>query len=42
MRSLNKIGVIGLDYVGLPKAVVFASKGYKVVCVDVDARRLTL
>lgn len=40
MRDLNKIGVIGLGYVGLPTAVVFASNGYEVVGVDVDARKV--
>jgi UDP-N-acetyl-D-mannosaminuronic acid dehydrogenase len=40
MRSLNKIDVIGLGYVGLPTAVVFASRGFSVVGVDVDAGRV--
>jgi UDP-N-acetyl-D-mannosaminuronic acid dehydrogenase len=40
MRSLNKIGVIGLGYVGLPTAVVFASRGFSVVGVDVDAGKV--
>jgi len=40
MRGLNKIGVIGLGYVGLPTAVVFASRGFSVVGVDVDAGKV--
>ncbi|MCC6053885.1 MAG: nucleotide sugar dehydrogenase [Thermosphaera sp.] len=35
-----KISVIGLGYVGLPTAVVFASKGFSVVGVDVDAGKV--
>ena len=31
-----RIAVIGLGYVGLPSATVFASKGFSVVGVDVD------
>jgi UDP-N-acetyl-D-mannosaminuronic acid dehydrogenase len=34
------ISVIGLGYVGLPTAVVFASKGFNVVGVDVDAGKV--
>jgi len=40
MRGLNKIGVIGLGYVGLPTAVVFASRGFSVVGVDVDVSKV--
>jgi UDP-N-acetyl-D-mannosaminuronic acid dehydrogenase len=40
MRGLYKIGIIGLGYVGLPTAVVFASRGFSVVGVDVDINRL--
>ena len=32
----EKIAVVGLGYVGLPTAAVFASKGFSVVGVDVD------
>src|SRR3989344_6515375 len=34
-----RIGVIGLGYVGLPLAVAFARRGFKVAGVEVDARR---
>ncbi|NAZ24820.1 MAG: hypothetical protein GU357_03560 [Thermofilum sp.] len=40
MLSRRCICVIGLGYVGLPTAVVFASKGYEVVGVDVDATKV--
>jgi len=32
--------VVGLGYVGLPAAVVFASRGFSVVGVDVDVRKV--
>ncbi|MCC6057200.1 MAG: UDP-N-acetyl-D-glucosamine dehydrogenase, partial [Desulfurococcaceae archaeon] len=35
-----KAVIIGLGYVGLPTAVVFASRGFSVVGVDVDAGRV--
>jgi UDP-N-acetyl-D-mannosaminuronic acid dehydrogenase len=35
-----KIVTLGLGYVGLPTAVVFASRGFSVVGVDVDAGRV--
>ncbi len=34
------VAVVGLGYVGLPLAVAFAQKGYKVVGVDVAAHRI--
>ncbi|MBM3148162.1 MAG: UDP-glucose/GDP-mannose dehydrogenase family protein [Actinobacteria bacterium] len=34
------IGVIGVGYVGLVSAVCFAHLGHRVVCLDVDARRI--
>jgi UDP-N-acetyl-D-mannosaminuronic acid dehydrogenase len=37
---MKRISVIGLGYVGLPTAVVFASRGFSVVGVDVDAGRV--
>ena len=37
-----KIGVIGLGYVGLPLATVFAEAGYRVVGVDIDLRKVRL
>ncbi len=30
------INVIGLGYIGLPTALMFASKGYEVVGTDID------
>jgi UDP-N-acetyl-D-mannosaminuronic acid dehydrogenase len=39
-RKMNRASVIGLGYVGLPTAVVFASRGFSVVGVDVDAGRV--
>ena len=38
-RSL-RLTVIGLGYVGLPVAVVFASKGFNVIGVDIDVNRV--
>jgi len=35
-----KVVIIGLGYVGLPTAVVFASRGFNVVGVDVDAGKV--
>ena len=32
----RRLAVIGLGYVGLPTAVVFASRGFNVVGVDID------
>ena len=37
---MNRIVVIGLGYVGLPTAIIFASRGFKVVGVDVDESRV--
>jgi UDP-N-acetyl-D-mannosaminuronic acid dehydrogenase len=37
-----KIGVIGLGYVGLPVAALFAGRGFSVVGVDVKAERVAL
>lgn len=36
-----KIGIIGLGYVGLPLAMAFAKKGFKVWGIDVDKDRVT-
>jgi len=36
-----KIGVIGLGYVGLPLAIAFAKKGFKVWGIDTDKDRIT-
>jgi len=37
---MDKVCVVGLGYVGLPVAVVFASRGYNVIGVDVDVRKV--
>jgi len=37
---VKKVCVIGLGYVGLPSAVVFASRGFSVVGVDVDESKV--
>jgi len=34
------VGIIGLGYVGLPLAVVFAQAGFQVIGVDLDARKV--
>ena len=34
------IGVIGLGYVGLPLALAFAEKGFKVLGFDVDPKKI--
>ncbi|MBA3927622.1 nucleotide sugar dehydrogenase [Listeria sp. W9-0585] len=34
------VGVIGMGYVGLPLAMEFASEGFQVIGVDVDARKV--
>ena len=36
----QKIGIIGLGYVGLPLAVEFCRAGFDVIGVDVDEKRL--
>ncbi len=38
MDSFSRISVLGLGYIGLPTAAVFASKGVEVVGVDVNPR----
>ncbi len=40
-RSVQ-VGVIGLGYVGLPLATIFAEAGYQVVGVDIDPRKVRL
>jgi UDP-N-acetyl-D-mannosaminuronic acid dehydrogenase len=39
-RKMRRVSVIGLGYVGLPTAVVFASRGFSVVGVDVDVGKV--
>ena len=34
--SFSKISVVGLGYIGLPTAATFASKGMKVIGIDVN------
>ena len=34
------VAIIGLGYVGLPLAVAFAEKGFPVVGIDTDARKV--
>jgi UDP-N-acetyl-D-glucosamine dehydrogenase len=36
----EKVGVVGLGYVGLPLAIAFAEAGHDVVAVDADPRRV--
>jgi len=37
---MHTIAVIGLGYIGLPTAVVFAQRGYRVIGVDIDAKKV--
>jgi len=37
---VSKLSVIGLGYVGLPVAVVFAIKGFRVIGVDIDKKKV--
>lgn len=37
MNAAKKISVIGLGYIGLPTAAVFASRGFEVIGVDINA-----
>jgi UDP-N-acetyl-D-mannosaminuronic acid dehydrogenase len=41
-REFNKICVIGLGYVGLPTAAVFASRGVEVLGIDINAHAVKL
>jgi UDP-N-acetyl-D-glucosamine dehydrogenase len=38
--AANKIGIVGLGYVGLPLAVAFAEAGHEVVGLDSDRRKV--
>lgn len=38
--NTQKIAVIGLGFVGLPLACVFATKGFNVIGIDVDANKI--
>src|SRR5687768_5416306 len=35
-----RVGVIGLGYVGLPLAVVFAEAGHRVIGIDIDQNKV--
>lgn len=37
-----KISVLGLGYIGLPTALLFAASGHEVVGVDIDKRNVEL
>jgi UDP-N-acetyl-D-glucosamine dehydrogenase len=39
--GIERVGILGLGYVGLPLAVAFAEAGVKVVGVDADAEKVT-
>lgn len=42
IKSRNaKIGIVGLGYVGLPIAIAFAEKGFRVTGLDISAQRCT-
>lgn len=40
LNKSAKIGIIGLGYVGLPLAIAFAKKGFKVWGIDIDKDRV--
>lgn len=40
MDTFNKISIIGLGYIGLPTAALFASKGIRVSGVDINAKTI--
>ena len=42
VKQVRQLCVIGLGYVGLPTAAVFATNGVEVVGVDIDSERVTL
>ena len=39
-KKQARIAVIGLGYVGLPLALAFAEKGFKVLGIDTDTHRV--
>lgn len=41
-HSYKNIGIIGLGYVGLPLALMILSKGFKVVGIDVDKKKIDM
>ena len=36
------VGIIGLGYVGLPLALTFAEKGFKVIGFDIDENKIPI
>jgi UDP-N-acetyl-D-glucosamine dehydrogenase len=40
-NEMERVGIVGLGYVGLPLAVAFAEEGLEVIAVDVDPGKLT-
>ncbi len=40
LTRIAKIGIIGLGYVGLPLAIAFTKKGFKVHGIDIDEHRI--
>jgi UDP-N-acetyl-D-mannosaminuronate dehydrogenase len=41
-NDMNNISVIGLVYVGLPTAILFANKTFKVIKVNIDAFKVEI
>ena len=39
-RRAERVGVVGLGYVGLPLAVAFAEAGYSVIGIEIDAEKI--
>ncbi len=40
MKEKKTLSLVGLGYVGLPLAVAFAKKGYKVIAFDISKKRI--
>ena len=40
MKKIKTIGVIGLGYVGLPRALQFCKKNFKVYAFDIDKKKV--
>ena len=40
IRQFRKICVLGLGYMGLPTAALFASNGHQVLGVDIDSEKV--
>ena len=40
MNASSKVTIIGLGYVGLPLAVLFAERGHAVLGLDKDTRKI--